>query len=151
MILPADTIVAVADGEKLNLFRNTGTDTELRLASAPGEDVEAASGSGGHNNSSANPDQSQAEETGFASAIVGMLNSQVLTNKFSDIVIIAAPKTLGEMRKHYHKKPEQVLVGEIAKDLTGTLDRGHREDDTCGVICGRLPALQAAAANALLH
>ena len=83
MILPTDTIVAVADGEKLNLFRNTGTETELSLAAAPEEDVKAASGSGGHNNSSANPDQSQAEENGFASGIVGMLNSQVLTNKFS--------------------------------------------------------------------
>jgi protein required for attachment to host cells len=48
-----------------------------------------------------------------------MLSSRVLTNKFSDIVIIAAPKTLGEMRKHYHKKLEEALVGEIAKDLTG--------------------------------
>jgi protein required for attachment to host cells len=119
MILPTDTIVAVADGEKLNLFRNTGTETELSLAAAPEEDVEAASGSGGHNNSSSNPDQSQANENDFASGIVGLLNSKVLTNKFSDIVIIAAPKTLGEMRKHYHKKLEEALVGEIAKDLTG--------------------------------
>jgi protein required for attachment to host cells len=119
MILPTDTIVAVADGEKLNLFRNTGTETELSLTAAAEEHVEAASGSGGHNSSSANPDQSQADEDSFASGIVGMLNAQVLTNKFSDIVIIAAPKTLGEMRKHYHKKLEQALVGEIAKDLTG--------------------------------
>ena len=118
MILPTDTIVAVADGEKLNLFRNTGTEI-LSLAAAPEETVEAASGSGGRNNSSANPDQSRAEENDFASGIVGMLNSQVLTNKFNDIVIIAAPKTLGEMRKHYHKKLEEALVGEIAKDLTG--------------------------------
>jgi protein required for attachment to host cells len=119
MILPTGTIVAVADGEKLNLFSNAGTETELRLAAAPEQHVEAAGVSAGHNNSSANPDQSQAEESGFASGIVGMLNSQVLTNRFSNIVIIAAPKTLGEMRKHYHKKLEEVLVGEIAKDLTG--------------------------------
>jgi protein required for attachment to host cells len=119
MILPTDTIVAVADGEKLHLFRNTGTETELSLAAAPTEDVESASGSGGHNNSSANPDQSRSDENDFATGIVGMLNAQVLTNKFSDIVIIAAPKTLGEMRKHYHKKLGDALVGEIAKDLTG--------------------------------
>jgi protein required for attachment to host cells len=119
MILPMDTIVAVADGEKLNLFRNTGTETELTLTAAAKEDVEVASGSDGHNNSSANPDQSQAEENNFASGIVGMLNSQVLTNQFNAILIIAAPKTLGEMRKHYHKKLEEALVGEIAKDLTG--------------------------------
>lgn len=119
MILPTDTIVAVADGEKLNLFRNTGTETELSLEAAPDEDVETVSGSGGQNSSSANPDDSRVAENGFAFGIVEMLNARVLTNKFSDLVIIAAPKTLGEMRKHYHKKLEGALRGEIAKDLTG--------------------------------
>ena len=119
MILPTNTIVAVADGEKLHLFRNTGTEAELSLAAAPEQDVEAVSGAGGQNSSSANPDQSRAEEDGFAAGIVDMLNARVLKGKFTDIVIIAAPKTLGEMRKHYHAKLEEALIGEIAKDLTG--------------------------------
>jgi len=32
---------------------------------------------------------------------------------------IAAPRTLGELRKSYHKKLSEVLRGEIPKDLTG--------------------------------
>ena len=119
MILPTDTIVAVADGEKLNLFRNVGTETEMSLVAAADQDVEAVLGAGGSTSSSANPDDSSVEEAGFATGIVDMLNKRVLTGKFSNIVIIAAPKTLGEMRKHYHKKLEEALVGEIAKDLTG--------------------------------
>ena len=119
MILPTDTIVAVGRRRKAEPFPQYRHRDQLSLAAAPEENVEAASGSEGRNNSSANPDQSQAEENDFASGIVGMLNSQVLTNQFNDIVIIAAPKTLGEMRKHYHKKLEEALVGEIAKDLTG--------------------------------
>ncbi len=119
MILPTDTIVAVADGEKLNLFRNIGTETEMSLSAAPEEDIETTAGAGGQNSSSGNPDDSRVEEAGFATGIVAMLNQQVLTGKFSNLVIIAAPKTLGEMRKHYHKKLEDALVGEIAKDLTG--------------------------------
>ena len=119
MILPTDTIVAVADGEKLNLFRNTGTETEMSLVAAKDQDVEAVLGAGGSTSSSANPDDSSVEEAGFATGIVDMLNKRVLAGKFSNIVIIAAPKTLGEMRKHYHKKLEEALVGEIAKDLTG--------------------------------
>ncbi|MDB5654043.1 MAG: AtsE [Tardiphaga sp.] len=119
MILPTDTIVAVADGEKLHLFRNTGTETEMSLVAAADQDVEAIAGAGGSNSSSANPDESRVEEAGFATGIVDMLNKRVLAGKFSNIVIIAAPKTLGEMRKHYHKKLEEALVGEIAKDLTG--------------------------------
>lgn len=119
MILPSGTIVAVADGEKLNLFQNTGTESEMSLAVASEQEVETAIGAGGQNSSSANPDQSRVEEDGFATGIVAMLNQRVLAGKITNIVIIAAPKTLGEMRKHYHKKLEEALVGEISKDLTG--------------------------------
>jgi protein required for attachment to host cells len=119
MILPTDTIVAVADGEKLHLFRNHGTETEMSLVAAADQDVESVAGMGGSNSSAGNPDESRVEEAGFATGIVDMLNKRVLAGKFSNIVIIAAPKTLGEMRKHYHKKLEEALLGEIAKDLTG--------------------------------
>jgi protein required for attachment to host cells len=119
MILPADTLVAVADGEILHLFRNTGTESEMSLVAAKDQDIEPVSGAGGSTSSSANPDDSSVEEAGFATGIVDMLNKRVLAGKFSKVVIIAAPKTLGEMRKHYHKKLEEALVGEIAKDLTG--------------------------------
>ena len=34
-------------------------------------------------------------------------------------IIVAPPKTLGEMRKHYHKEVSQRLSGELDKDLTG--------------------------------
>ena len=43
----------------------------------------------------------------------------MLDGKITDLVIVAAPRALGELRKHYHQKLSAVLVGEIAKDLTG--------------------------------
>jgi protein required for attachment to host cells len=48
-----------------------------------------------------------------------MLNAQALSGKLGDLVVIAAPKTLGELRKHWHKTLQAKLIGEIAKDLTG--------------------------------
>lgn len=119
MILPTDTIVAVADGQKLALFRNFGTEIEIKLRAAPNEEVEAVAGAGGQNSSSGNPDESRAEEDGFATGIVTMLNQKAISGSIQTLVIIAAPKTLGEMRKHYHRKLEEALVCEIAKDLTG--------------------------------
>ena len=47
------------------------------------------------------------------------LNAQVLGHKIEHLVLIAAPRTLGEMRRHYHKQLEGVLMGELAKDLSG--------------------------------
>ncbi|MDO9224224.1 MAG: host attachment protein, partial [Caulobacter sp.] len=46
-------------------------------------------------------------------------NKQALAGAFEALVVVAAPKTLGELRKHWHKALQAKLVGEIAKDLTG--------------------------------
>jgi protein required for attachment to host cells len=121
MLLPQGTIVAVADGEKFNLFRNSGDEAHPALTAMSEADIESVNaGSGaGHQSSSANPDESQAAEDGFAGGIAGLLNKRVLDGEISDLVIIAAPRTLGELRKNYHKKLSEVLRGEISKDLTG--------------------------------
>ena len=118
MMLPKGTTVAVADGEKLNLFRNAGDETELRLTPAEHDHVNDAH-AGGHQNTSGNADPGQASEDGFATGIVDLLNKGVLDGKIHGLVVIAAPRALGEMRKHYHKTLSAKLLGEIAKDLTG--------------------------------
>ncbi len=121
MLLPQGTIVAVADGEKFNLFQNTGDEANPALTALPEADVESVNkGSGAsHQSSSSNPDESKAAEDGFAGGIADLLNKRVLDGKIADLVIIAAPRTLGELRKSYHKKLSEVLRGEISKDLTG--------------------------------
>lgn len=121
MDIPKGATVAVADGEKLNLFRNSGDESNPSLTAAAVEDVTNENkGSGArHQSSSANPDNSRIEEDSFAAGTAELLNRQVLGGQINNLIIIAAPKTLGELRKHYHQKLSAVLIGEIAKDLTG--------------------------------
>lgn len=121
MNLPKGGVVAVVDGEKLNLFRNTAEDGTLKLTALPAANIDGdAKGSGArHQSSSANPDDSQIDEDGFAAGVAKYLNGQTTGGKVSKLVIVAAPKTLGELRKHYHKTLTAALVGEISKDLTG--------------------------------
>ena len=121
MLLPKGTTVAVADGEKLSLFRNAGDEANPALKAVAEPDIDSVNkGSGAsHQNSSANPDGGQSAEDGFAGGIADMLNKRVLDGEIADLVIIAAPRTLGELRKSYHKKLSDVLRGEISKDLTG--------------------------------
>ena len=121
MLLPKGTTVAVADGEKLSLFRNAGDEANPALKAVAEPDIDSVNkGSGAsHQNSSANPDGGQSAEDGFAGGIADMLNKRVLDGEIADLVIIAAPRTLGELRKSYHKKLSEVLRGEISKDLTG--------------------------------
>jgi len=121
MKIPKGAIVAVADGETLNLFRNAGDESTPQLAALAEAAVDASNkGSGGrHHSSSANPSDSQQDEDGFAAGTAEVLNKRVLSGKIDALIIVAAPRTLGELRKHYHKTLSAVLVGEIAKDLTG--------------------------------
>lgn len=119
MNLPNGAMVAVVDGEKLVLFKNTGhTDIALTAVSNP-EIADRVSGSPGRHSSGANPDNDTQAEDGFAMGVAEVLNKWALGNKFDDLLVIAAPKTLGELRKHWHKALSAKLVGEIASDLTG--------------------------------
>jgi protein required for attachment to host cells len=119
--LPHGATVAVADGEKLLLFRNAGDEGGLKLQSVdePNVTPENAGSGARHHSSSANPDDAQSKEDGFAAGIADMLNTGVLGGKITALFIVAAPRTLGELRQHYHKTLSAILIGELAKDLTG--------------------------------
>ena len=121
MQIPQNTVIAVADGQKLSLFQNEGNAINVKLTALPSEEIDASKIATGarHQSSAANPDDSQQEEDGFGSGVTDMLNRQVLEGNITSLVIVAAPRTLGEMRKGYHKQLSAVLIGELDKDLTG--------------------------------
>lgn len=121
MLLPHGTVVALIDGQKFELFRNKGNEAEPELVAMESPKLDEHNhGSGGHHYSSAgNPQPHLLEEDAHAAGAASWLNKQVLDHKIEHLVIIAAPRTLGELRKHYHKQLEHTLVGELAKDLTG--------------------------------
>jgi len=120
MNLPNGALVAVADGEKLSLFRNTGHNLDIQLKPmATPELPERLSGAPGRRSSDANPDNDTQAEDGFAMGVAEALNHMALTNKIEALAVIAAPKTLGQLRKHWHKALEERLVGEIPKALAG--------------------------------
>lgn len=120
MKLPKGATVAVADGETLRLFRNNG-ENDIKLVALPDPALTGTNKSSGvhHHSSSANPDESGMREDSFAAATADWLNTQALTDKLDGLFVIAAPKTLGELRPHFHKKLEAQLLGSLSKDLTG--------------------------------
>ena len=121
MDIPKGATVAVAMAKSSICFAISGDEANPRLTASAVEDVTNENkGSGArHQSSSANPDNSQIEEDSFAAGTAELLNRQVLGGQIDNLIIIAAPRTLGELRKHYHQKLSAVLIGEIAKDLTG--------------------------------
>ena len=120
MLLPHGTMIALADGAKFELYRNAGNEAEPDLAPLDPPKLYTRNHSGGHHRSSAgNHADSLVAEDAHAAAVAEWLNGQVLGHKIASLVVIASPRTLGEIRRHYHKQTEGVLLREVAKDLTG--------------------------------
>jgi protein required for attachment to host cells len=134
MQVPHGSFVVVADGKKMLFFRNEGDSEYPKLeverkrettgaadrdqkTDGPGRTFDASGGAG--RSAYQEVDFHQLEEERFAAETAELLKKRALRNDFDSLIIVAPPKTLGELRKHYHKEVEKRLAGEIAKDLTG--------------------------------
>lgn len=133
MLIPNDTFIVVADGRKMLFFRNDGDAQHPNLVVERKREQDNPSGGDqgtdrpGRSFSSVGPGRSAYEETDFhqleedrfAAETAELLKKRALNNDFEKLIIVAPPKTLGELRKHYHKEVENRLIGEIDKSLTG--------------------------------
>ena len=123
MKLPQNAHVAVLDGRQFQLYCNTGQADAIKLEALDTGDISDTNKSGGgrdHDATQANVSTQQLEEIAHGTGVVEYLNARVLNHKITALLIIADPDTLGEMRHHYHKELEGVLVGEINKTLTNS-------------------------------
>lgn len=144
MQLPNDSLVLVADGRKSLFFRNEGDAEFPNLAiedkaeqinpatrnqgtDEPGSTFSSSRGdprTGGYGDTMgaarsaySETDIHQQEEDRFAAEIAETLKTRALANEYEALVIVAPPRTLGELRKHYHKEVERRILGEVSKDL----------------------------------
>jgi protein required for attachment to host cells len=119
MILPHGAIVAVADGATLKLFRNQGAEPAIDLVALADPGIQPVnSGSGQrHHDANDNPDNDRRAEDRFAAGAAEHLNRLVLDGKAEKLLVIADPRTLGELRKGFHASVAGKLVGELSKNL----------------------------------
>ena len=123
MRIPSNAHVAIVDGENFTVMRNGGAPLEPKLDRAEQPDLSATNYSAGvrhqDNIGREKGTSTQLDELAHAAAAAEWLNSQCVSGDIENRVVIADPKTLGEMRHHYHSELEKRLVGEIAKTMTG--------------------------------
>ena len=133
MQVPHNAMVVVADGRKMLFLRNEGDNVHLNLqverkrvqdnpdnidqrTDAPGRTFSSV---GTGRSAYEETDFHQLEEDRFAAETAELLKKRALNNDFESLIIVAPPRTLGELRKHYHKEVSDRLTAELDKDLTG--------------------------------
>ena len=128
MNLPNGSMVLVADGAKLMFFRNEGDADALNLKvvdaveqpHAADRDIKSDfAGQKPGGNAAGEADYQRQAEDRFAAEAAAVINRAALNGGFERLVVVAPPKTLGELRRHYHKQVEARIVAEIPKDLVG--------------------------------
>ena len=128
MLVPHGTVFAIVDGENFELYRNSGAEVAPKLTTMEPPTLEATNFSAGARRSDA-PKRHQArtgdgsndslDESAHVAAVAGWLNQQVLEGEIAELVIVADPRSLGEMRRHYHRELKATLRAEVPKTLTG--------------------------------
>ncbi|WP_066557768.1 host attachment protein [Croceicoccus bisphenolivorans] len=122
MRLPHKAHLAIVDGESFVLMRNEGSPDEPNLKEVAKPDLTASNYSAGvrhQDHVGQKLGRTDLEELAHAAAVAEWLNAAVLDGTIERIGIAADPKTLGELRRHYHKKLEAAIVAEEAKTMTG--------------------------------
>lgn len=114
--------VALVDGERFVVMRNAGQAFEPKLEQAARPELDATNFSAGVRHQDSASQQTGAtdlNELAHGAAAAQWLNEKAIAGEIEELLVIADPKTLGEMRRHYHGELEKRLVGEIAKTMTG--------------------------------
>lgn len=130
--VPNDAWVLVADGEKALFLRNI-TDAENpnlevvrkeeqdnpkdidQSANRPGRMPDTGAG---QRSALDDTDWHELAKERFADELADLLYKQAHKGKYDKIVLIAPPKTLGELRDKMHKEVADKVIGEIPKTLT---------------------------------
>jgi protein required for attachment to host cells len=131
MQVPHNSVILVADGRKSLFFRNQGdadfpnlSVVEKERHANPAHHDQASDLAGRASNTTGSSmeevDFHQQEEDRFAAETAAMLKERALRNEFDSLVVVAPPRTLGELRKHYHVEVEKRLVAELPKDLVNS-------------------------------
>ena len=132
MPIPNQALILVADGRKMLFLRNHGGAARLDLrteahderADAKDSDMKTdAPGVGLQSFGYGRPamdetDFHQQAEDQWARDAADLLNRRALAGDFDALAIVAPPKTLGELRKHFHKEVEKRIVAIFNKEMT---------------------------------
>jgi len=130
---PTVTWILIADGARARVLENTGpgrglnevpglevTGENLRAGEIMADRPGRAFASAGHGRSAMEPstDPVEKQEADFAKSLADMLDEKLAKKAFDRLIIAAAPKALGVLRKAISSQVQATIMTEKAKDLT---------------------------------
>ena len=110
--------ILAADGAEARLFRNAGTAQKISLQQMELLQPQDLLDDGPAGSRPPESDQQATDEATFAKQLAHRLNAAALKNEYQQLVLMADPQTLGQMRPLLHKETVRRIVHEVAKTFT---------------------------------
>ena len=116
--VPTGTWVVVADGAHARMLRNVGEGNTLSLRQDSVVEPKDLDDDGPAGHRPPETHGSDTDEATFAKQLAHRLNDAALKNEFAHLLLVADPRTLGEMRPLLHQETIRRMLGEVNKTLT---------------------------------
>jgi protein required for attachment to host cells len=130
--IPTNALVLVSDGRRARLLRNQGTPRQPQLiveqsleqhnppTREQGTDRPGRKhGTDGNARSAIEQtDWHQQEEERFAAELADILYQLEHAGRYEELVVVAPPKMLGDLRAKFHQEVQRAVVAEVPRDLT---------------------------------
>ena len=120
----------VGAGRRLRPVVNGGVETEIKpnrelISDRPGRAADRG-GAGSHPMQSVD-DWHRLEKERFAAELAGRLSKAAVAGAYDHLVLIAPPRTIGDLRASLDEAARQRVVAEIGKDLTQLSDHDLKD------------------------
>ena len=118
MRVPKDTLVVVADGGGARVLRNVGAAFDPELIAEKTLTPQDLNDDGPAGPVPTETRGEEIDEATFAKQLAHWLNARAFRQEFENLVLMADPQTLGQIRRSLHKEVNDRLIAEIDKNMT---------------------------------
>ena len=115
--IPKNTLVVVTTGTGAKIFRNQSDSGDIKLRSDGELTPKNLADDGPSGNLPKESSPSDTDEATFSKQLAEHLYKLVHSGKFSHLILVADPKTLGELRPILHQEVSDKIVLELNKTL----------------------------------
>ncbi|HEY9536726.1 MAG TPA: host attachment protein [Kiloniellaceae bacterium] len=133
---PTRSWIVIADGAQARILENHGPGKGLvplpagvmQKTSRPSRDIDTDrpgrgyNPMGQHHTMDSPSDSHREEKRRFADLLANHINAAALDRSYDRLILVAPPKTLGDLRQSLSKEAAAKLDGELPKDLTKVAD-----------------------------
>jgi protein required for attachment to host cells len=117
--IPKNTLIVVTDGEKAHMYRNT-SDAGIKIESLGPVEKATYENFDGAARTPVETSPHHQDEATFAHHVANDIYNRVHADESHKVVLIADPRTLGEIRPILRKEVTSRIICELHKDLTNS-------------------------------